>query len=36
MVNTIAAIVQCSRREKAVNWRRSIDMLILLYLHRKV
>ena len=34
MVKTIAAIVQCRSREKAVNWRRSVDMLILLSVRR--
>src|SRR5260221_13273240 len=34
IVKTIAAIVQCSTREKAANWRRSVDIVILLYLFR--
>jgi hypothetical protein len=34
MVKTIAAIVQCSSRAKAVNWRRWVDILSLLYVRR--
>jgi hypothetical protein len=34
MVAIIAAIVQCSSRDKTANWLRWVDILILLYVRR--